>query len=96
MLYGTLITNFGNYDQVSQVNMYVVTDRLFDFRELSVSVLMRREYVWQGLLIALVALPSQLFFVNRIAKFSGKRWLLFALWLYITAEDEMKVVVTFV
>ncbi|KAG6373697.1 hypothetical protein JVT61DRAFT_6371 [Boletus reticuloceps] len=28
----------------------------------------------------LVALPSQLFFINRIAKFSGKRWLLFALW----------------
>ncbi|KAF8129023.1 hypothetical protein EV363DRAFT_1339457 [Boletus edulis] len=35
---------------------------------------------WQVLLTVLVALPSQLFFINRITKFSGKRWLLFALW----------------
>ncbi|KAF8452281.1 hypothetical protein L210DRAFT_3518049 [Boletus edulis BED1] len=38
------------------------------------------EYLWQVLLTVLVALPSQLFFINRITKFSGKRWLLFALW----------------
>ncbi|KAG6380016.1 hypothetical protein JVT61DRAFT_8093 [Boletus reticuloceps] len=64
--YKGLITNFCDYRQVLQVNAVVVLLIQVKSYDTHVKVL--------------VALPSQLFFINRIAKFSGKRWLLFALW----------------
>ncbi|KAH7882839.1 hypothetical protein F5I97DRAFT_137133 [Phlebopus sp. FC_14] len=65
----------------------VYTSLITDFCDYSHVTTVVPEYLWQGLVTSLVAIPSQIFFTYRIWSFGGKKWIFFGLLVPVAAFE---------